>query len=54
MEGIANDIKNQRQNRFAVEFIPRLGLTYACANVQFAPIAVVRWTKARKKNKSPK
>jgi hypothetical protein len=49
MAGIANDIKNQRQNRFAVEFIPRLGLTYACANVQFAPLAVVPLDKSMKK-----
>jgi hypothetical protein len=54
MAGIANASKNQQQNRFVFEFIPRLGLTYARANVQFALLPSSRWTKAGKKNKSLK
>jgi hypothetical protein len=49
MAGIANDIKNQQQNLFVLEHIPRFGLTYARANVQFAPVAGVPLDKGRKK-----
>jgi hypothetical protein len=49
MAGIATDSKNQQQNRFALELTPRLGLTYARANVHFAPVAVVPLDKSRKK-----
>jgi hypothetical protein len=49
MAGVANNSKNEQQNRFVFEVIPRLGLTYAHANVQFAPAAVVPLDKGWKK-----
>jgi hypothetical protein len=49
MAGIAVASKNQQQNRFVLEVIPRLGLTYARANVQFAPVVVVPLDKGQKK-----
>jgi hypothetical protein len=48
MAGIAHEIANQRQNLFVLELTPRIGLTYARGNVQFAPVAVVALDKGGK------
>jgi hypothetical protein len=49
MAGIPSNITSQCKNLFALELIPRLGLTIARANVQFAPVAVVALDKSREK-----
>jgi hypothetical protein len=49
MAGIPSNITSQQQNFFALQLIPRFGLTYARVNVQFAPVAVVPLDKSRKK-----
>jgi hypothetical protein len=49
MAGIPNDITDQRKNLFALELIPRFGLTYARGNVQFAAVAAAPLDKSRKK-----